>query len=674
MTLQAVTVERKPSPAAQAQPEHARILIVDDDERNLLALGEVLDPLAEVVTANSGREALRELLKQDFAVILLDVFMPGMDGYETAWLIREREQTAKIPIIFLSAVNKETEHLMRGYGMGAVDYVFKPVDPLILRSKAAVFVDLYLLRQRIEDQARAEHDLREAKLAAEARRLEAETNLQQSRLRQAAILDSLPLVLFEAVEEKPGSLRRTPMRNTGAARVREANAVFQLGGERWEERIVADDRAAVERAYREGRGRVSVRYRWEAADGQVLHLIEQAVHLSDREWVGSISDVTGQRQLEEQLVQAQKLDAMGQLTGGVAHDFNNILAAMLGGIELLNRRLQLGERERAILDQMREAAQQGVEFVRRLMAFARKQALTPTLVDANDLVRSVAGIAEHTMGKAIRIDWQLAATERRLYADPSQLSLALVNLLINARDAMAGGGTIVVAIDEPAQEDGTPEQLRIVVRDEGSGIPAEIVDKVTEPFFTTKPMGEGTGLGLSMVAGFVEQSGGTLRIESRPGEGTAIEIILPAALKSDAGAGEVASELTETNGARVLLVDDEETVRLIVSEMLSDTGIAVETAGDGREAMARLREDGQAFDLILTDLAMPRMNGAQLLKAMRDEGISVPAAVMTGNPDATLLAQLPQSVPVLAKPLNMQAVRELVCSRGASKGKAAIGA
>jgi len=141
-----------------------------------------------------------------------------------------------------------------------------------------------------------------------------------------------------------------------------------------------------------------------------------------------------------------------------------------------------------------------------------------------------------------------------------------------------------------------------------------------------------------------------------------------------AGGGEVASQLTETNGARVLLVDDEETVRLIVSEMLSDTGIAVETAGDGREAMARLREDGQAFDLILTDLAMPRMNGAQLLKAMRDEGISVPAAVMTGNPDATLLAQLPRSVPVLAKPLNMQAVRELVCSRGASKSKAAIGA
>src|SRR5688572_14149043 len=145
----------------------ARILLVDDDERNLMALTEVLNDLAEVVTATSGAEALRHLLKDDFAVILLDVFMPGIDGYETASLIREREQTARIPIIFLSAVNKETEHLMRGYAMGAVDYVFKPVEALVLRSKAAVFVDLYALRKEIEEHSRAEQELQQARLRAE---------------------------------------------------------------------------------------------------------------------------------------------------------------------------------------------------------------------------------------------------------------------------------------------------------------------------------------------------------------------------------------------------------------------------------------------------------------------------------------------------------------------------
>src|SRR6188474_1792797 len=154
--------------------DRPRVLLVDDDERNLLAVANVLDDLGEVVLARSGEEALRHLLKGEFAVILLDVYMPGMDGYETAQIIRKREQTKGIPIVFLSAVNKETEHLLRGYSMGAVDYVFKPVDPIVLKSKVAVFVDLFLLRLQIAGQARAEQELREAKLQADAERLAVE--------------------------------------------------------------------------------------------------------------------------------------------------------------------------------------------------------------------------------------------------------------------------------------------------------------------------------------------------------------------------------------------------------------------------------------------------------------------------------------------------------------------
>src|SRR6188768_4495443 len=155
------------SPSAAEEPQRARVLLVDDDERNLLALATVLEDLGEVVLARSGEESLRHLLKGEFAVILLDVYMPGMDGYETAQIIRGREQTKGIPIVFLSAVNKEAEHLMRGYSMGAVDYVFKPVDPVVLKSTVAVFVDLYLLRQQVAGQARAEQELREEKLQAE---------------------------------------------------------------------------------------------------------------------------------------------------------------------------------------------------------------------------------------------------------------------------------------------------------------------------------------------------------------------------------------------------------------------------------------------------------------------------------------------------------------------------
>src|SRR5215210_2241040 len=183
-------------PIGAPEPDRARVLLVDDDERNLLAVANVLEDLGEVVLARSGEEALRHLLKGEFAVILLDVYMPGMDGYETAQIIRERDQTKGIPIVFLSAVNKEAEHLLRGYAMGAVDYVFKPVDPIILRSKVAVFVDLFDKSKEIERKARQEHALLDANLRANAERLRAEQELRRAEQRQAAIIQSLPMVLY----------------------------------------------------------------------------------------------------------------------------------------------------------------------------------------------------------------------------------------------------------------------------------------------------------------------------------------------------------------------------------------------------------------------------------------------------------------------------------------------
>ncbi len=178
------------------EPEQPRVLLVDDDERNLLAVSSTLEDLGEVVTARSGEEALRHLLKGEFAVILLDVYMPGMDGYETAQIIRSRDQTKGIPIVFLSAVNKEAEHLLRGYAMGAVDYVFKPVDPVILRSKVAVFVDLFAKSKEVERKARYEQALLDATLRANSERLRAEQELRRAEQRQAAIIQSLPMVLY----------------------------------------------------------------------------------------------------------------------------------------------------------------------------------------------------------------------------------------------------------------------------------------------------------------------------------------------------------------------------------------------------------------------------------------------------------------------------------------------
>src|SRR5436189_2873314 len=205
--IQLVTPEPKPeaepaaasAPAAAAPLKRARVLVVDDDDKNLLAIRTVIEDIAEVEVAQSGEEALRHRLGGGFAVIRLDVFMPGMDGYETAQIIRQRDQTKRIPIVFLSAVNKEKEHLMRGYSMGAVDYVFKPVEPVVLRSKVAVFVDLYEMNQEIQRKAEHEQRLLDDNLRANTERLRAEKELGRAQQRQAAIIQSLPIILYLAL-------------------------------------------------------------------------------------------------------------------------------------------------------------------------------------------------------------------------------------------------------------------------------------------------------------------------------------------------------------------------------------------------------------------------------------------------------------------------------------------
>src|SRR5690242_4280402 len=246
----------------QLVEERPRVLLVDDDERNLLAVQSILEDLGEVVAARSGEEALRHLLKGEFAVILLDVYMPGMDGYETAQIIREREQTKGIPIVFLSAVNKEAEHLMRGYSMGAVDYVFKPVDPVVLRSKIAVFVDLFAKTKEIERKARQEQALLDENLRANAERLRAEQELRRAEQRQAAIIQSLPMVLYlepyEAHPRRPHYVSGDFVAITGFdyAHISEDPNI-------WSERLHPEDRdrtiAAIEARRKSGRS--SIEYR-----------------------------------------------------------------------------------------------------------------------------------------------------------------------------------------------------------------------------------------------------------------------------------------------------------------------------------------------------------------------------------------------------------------------------
>jgi signal transduction histidine kinase/ActR/RegA family two-component response regulator len=631
-----------------------------------MALSEVLRDLAEVVTATSGREALRHLLKGEFAVILLDVFMPGLDGYETASLIRERDQTARIPIIFLSAVNKETEHLMRGYAMGAVDYVFKPVDPMILKSKVSVFVDLYKMRVQVEQTGKAEQVLREANYKAELERLQIARELQETREREAAIIQSLPMLLY--MEPQAADPRRPDFISGDMTAVTGFSFdQVQADPHLWEQRIHPDDRARVMAALsdRAASGRFSIEYRWQCADGSYKHFLDQAVMVKDgeggiTEFAGTLTDISEQRLLEGRLLQAQKMDAIGQLTGGIAHDFNNLLSAVLGGLHLLERRLPMQERDRLIVDQMRHAAEQGAELVRRMMAFARKQELMPASLDPRLLCTSVAGLVEHTLAGTIEIDWSCTNEIDNLFVDRAQLELALVNLILNARDAMPAGGKIKVEIDtlDSASSGATPDlpegrYVLIKVSDEGEGIAGDIIDRITEPVFTTKESGKGTGLGLSMVAGFVHQSGGLLRIDSQSGQGTCVQLILPSTRQqASAETPKPLAPKALTSAKAVLLVDDDEAVRTVLGEQLREMGFAVDEAADGGSAIEKLKCNG-GYDILLTDFAMPGMNGLDTIRSAVRQRPSIHALLMTGYADEDAVADARETVPVIRKPIDL---------------------
>src|SRR3954447_27040849 len=462
--------------------ERPRVLVVDDDERNLLAIRTVLEDVGEVIEARSGEEALRHLLKGEFAVILLDVYMPEMDGYETAQIIRSREQTKRIPIVFLSAVNKETEHLIRGYSMGAVDYVFKPVDPIVLRSKVTVFVDLFAKTKEIERKARAEQALLDANLRANAERLRAEQELRRAEQREAAIIQSLPMVLylepFDAEQRWPTYVSGNLEAITGFTHddIRKTPQI-------WAERLHPEDSERVLATIEKRRtsGRSAVEYRWQCRDGSYRHFLDQAVLLRDidgrpTEFAGTLTDVTDQRSLESQLIQAQKMDAIGKLTGGIAHDFNNLLAAVIGGLGLLEKRATLEEDQQKILGMTKRAAEQGSELVRRLLAFARRQKLEPQPIEIDALREAVSDLLTHTLGGLVSIEWQTPDDPWNAFADQAQLELAMVNLIINARDAMPAGGAVIVSVENRAGDStglSPGDYVLIAITDAGTGISAE---------------------------------------------------------------------------------------------------------------------------------------------------------------------------------------------------------
>ena len=373
---------------------------------------------------------------------------------------------------------------------------------------------------------------------------------------------------------------------------------------------------------------------------------------------GVVFDVTDRRDAEAQLAQAQKMDAIGQLTGGVAHDFNNLLTPIVGGLDIIRRRHRDDERTQKMVSAALQAAERAATLTNRLLAFARRQALQPRAVDIPTLIEGIAELIRRSLGPTIEVDLDFAENIPSARVDPNQLELALLNLSINARDAMPGGGRLRLAVSTrdlaapktPNLPNALPpgRYVRITATDTGVGMDKTTLARATEPFFSTKGVGKGTGLGLSMVHGLAAQSGGTLSLASHPGEGTTVTLWLPATDEEvDAAAAQSQDIVQAHHAARVLLVDDEEIVRFATADMLRDLGYVVFEAGSASQAMAALRSGVEA-EILVTDYLMPGMTGAALIAELRAAGSRLPALLITGYANAG--ADVPADIPRLAKP------------------------
>jgi PAS domain S-box-containing protein len=517
----------------------------------------------------------------------------------------------------------------------------------------------------------------------ERRRTEAE--LRQAELRYRFLVENLPAVTYIAEFGYNGpwhyvSPQIEPMLGYPADIWLRDPGFFY-------ERIIEEDRGVVraeEERCERALDRFSVDYRIRAADGRVRWIHDEGLPVprpTGRPMMqGFLFDVTEHRQLEEQLLHARKVEAVGHLAGGIAHDFNNILTAIVGYAELLRSRLPAGHAQQAEVGEILRAGERASRVTGKLLAFSRRQNLAPRQVEINGLLADLASFLRRLVGDDVVVELRPAAALPSVFADPTQLEQVILNLVVNARDAMAQGGTVTLetrslelATAGAARAAGlTPGRyVELRVADTGVGIDETIRPRLFEPFFTTKPEGKGTGLGLATVYGIVRQSGGSVLVESVPGHGATFRVLLPMAREESPATADgdaVRAVPAPTGKERILLVEDESTVRNLLGSLLSELGYEVHSAANGEEALSLVagRTEAEPWDLLLTDVVMPGLSGPALARRLRDLQPGLRVLFVSGHASQPeeLSAMLGDRGTFLPKPFSpidlARAVRELL--------------
>ncbi|WP_043196510.1 response regulator [Pseudomonas putida] len=628
-----------------------RLLIVDDNAATRYALRRRLALHDYIVTeAGTGGEGLALIDSEHFDALILDVNLPDMSGFDIVRLLRARPETALLPVIHVSAASIQTGDIITGLDAGADAYLVHPVD-------ADVLVATLRTLLRVRDTERA---LRES----EASFREIFTNV------------SAPIAVLDAglkVHECNHAFEQLTQDNRNPEALQECFADDQqtamaelrqhlLAGQRWRGTLGMH----VGGMPRDTEWQLSP-YR---APGLCLVFVEDVTEHRHRErsHLARLEDAntqlareTAQReQTEAQLLQLQKMDALGSLTGGIAHDFNNLLTGIITSLELIRKRVAENRLEKvpAYADAALSSAMSAASLTHRLLAFARQQPLDTRPVDINERVRSLEELINRTIGERIVLQLELSREPTIALVDPIQLESAVLNLVINARDALAKGGHIWVntaatfSLGDPNLQDGP--YVAVTVRDDGCGIAPDLLEKVFDPFFTTKPVGQGTGLGLSTIYGFARQSGGHVTIHSVPGLGTQVILMLPASNRQASCEQRSLQVDQQGAGEHVLVVEDMASVRLSVAEVLADAGYRCSLAETIEQALDHLREDA-SIQLLLTDVGLAGISGRELADMARAYRPGLPVLFMTGYAETALDRQafLGSGMDLLIKPFQI---------------------
>jgi len=655
-----------------------RVLVVDDNAINRKLLRVTLSTARhEAVEAVDGVEALEQLRAGSFDAVISDILMPRMDGYRLCYEIRASFETRDLPILIYSStyLSESDEHL--ALRVGADRFIRKPASAEVILGALGQLARAPRKSQEQPDPPSQDLEILKEYSEGLVRMLEKRNQeLEATEQRYRALFDRnpLPLWVFDPETLAFLTVNDAAVRHYGYSR--EEFLAMTLKDIRPPEdvaRLLAVDRSSP------ARGSAGL-WRHRKKDGT---LIDVDVYTHDVDLGGRlcrlavVRDVTEQRKLEEQLRHAQKMEGLGRLASAIAHDFNNLLSVILGYGEILTEATDL-EPYRQELAEIRRAGEQAVLLVRQLLAFSRKQVLTPKVFDLNAIVADTENMLRRLLGKDIELMDLLDPDLGFVEADPGQIEQVIMNLAVNARDAMPAGGTLTIEtrnVELELDTDGHADpagyrpgpHVMLLVSDTGVGMDAITKSRLFEPFFTTKEPGKGTGLGLSTSYGIVKQSGGSIRVYSEPGHGTTFKICLPrvsgpTACEVRHASGEHAAGLIGTE--TVLLVEDNDAIRFGTQLALERCGYSVLAAGSGQEALDLIRWNSKDVDVLLTDVLMPDISGPELAARIARFKPTIKQLFMSGYPEGVLAARgdLPENATILEKPFTAEALARKIRS------------